>query len=55
MYYPLKENSMTLEIFLQTHSTTPLILAQGLGFIGSVMSLVVANAVNGNYMVAGVD
>jgi UDP-N-acetyl-D-mannosaminuronate dehydrogenase len=52
---PFKENSMTLEIFLQTHSTILHVLVQGLGFVGSVMSLVVANAVNGDYTVIGVD
>jgi nucleotide sugar dehydrogenase len=41
--------------FLQSHSNLPLVLVQGLGFVGSVMSLVVANAVNGDYAVLGVE
>jgi nucleotide sugar dehydrogenase len=46
---------MNLEMFLKSHSDTPVVVVQGLGFVGSVMSLVVANAVNGNYAVIGVD
>jgi nucleotide sugar dehydrogenase len=33
----------------------PVVVVQGLGFVGSVMSLVVANAINGKYAVIGVD
>ena len=33
----------------------PIIVVQGLGFVGSVMSLVCANAINGDYAVIGVD
>jgi UDP-N-acetyl-D-mannosaminuronate dehydrogenase len=41
--------------FLQSQRDKPVVLVQGLGFVGSVMSLVVANAVNGDYAVIGVD
>jgi nucleotide sugar dehydrogenase len=41
--------------FLRTHHASPVVLVQGLGFVGSVMSLVVANAVNGEYAVIGVE
>jgi nucleotide sugar dehydrogenase len=41
--------------FLQTQRDKPVALVQGLGFVGSVMSLVVANAINGDYAVIGVD
>jgi nucleotide sugar dehydrogenase len=34
---------------------TDIVLVQGLGFVGSVMSLVVANAINGNYAVIGIE
>lgn len=33
----------------------PVIAVQGLGFVGAVMSLVCANAINGDYSVIGVD
>jgi nucleotide sugar dehydrogenase len=41
--------------FLQTQRDKPVVLVQGLGFVGSVMSLVVANAINGDYAVIGVE
>jgi nucleotide sugar dehydrogenase len=44
-----------LQIFLQYHSENVFVLVQGLGFVGSVMSLVVANAINGDYAVIGID
>jgi nucleotide sugar dehydrogenase len=44
-----------LDEYLRRYSEFPVVLIQGLGFVGSVMSLVVANAVNGNYAVIGVD
>ncbi|MDR2094357.1 MAG: nucleotide sugar dehydrogenase [Treponema sp.] len=46
---------MTLSSFVHSHPDKQVVLVQGLGFVGSVMSLVVANAVNGNYAVIGVD
>jgi nucleotide sugar dehydrogenase len=46
---------MSLENFIKTHLSTPIVLVQGLGFVGSVMSLVVANAIDGDYAVIGVD
>jgi hypothetical protein len=50
-----QKNTASLENFLKTNQDASLILAQGLGFIGYVMSLVVANAINGGYAVIGVD
>jgi nucleotide sugar dehydrogenase len=41
--------------FLQSQRNKPVALVQGLGFVGSVMSLVVANAIKGDYAVIGVD
>jgi nucleotide sugar dehydrogenase len=46
---------MNIETFIKSHPGKPVVLVQGLGFVGSVMSLVVANAINGNYAVIGVD
>jgi nucleotide sugar dehydrogenase len=46
---------MLLESFLQINADVPRVLVQGLGFVGSVMSLVVANAINGDYAIIGVD
>jgi hypothetical protein len=34
---------MNLETFIKTHAGTLVVFVQGLGFVGSVMSLVVAN------------
>jgi nucleotide sugar dehydrogenase len=45
---------LSLKCFLQKHDF-PIVLIQGLGFVGSVMSLVVANAINGKYTVIGAD
>ena len=44
-----------LKSFLQNNSDRKIIAVQGLGFVGSVMSLVCANAVKGEYAVIGVD
>jgi len=41
--------------FIDKHKDNKIVLVQGLGFVGSVMSLVVANAVNGDYAVIGID
>jgi nucleotide sugar dehydrogenase len=46
---------LTLPVFVHSHQNNPVVLVQGLGFVGSVMSLVVANAIDGNYTVIGVD
>ncbi|GHU15237.1 NDP-sugar dehydrogenase [Spirochaetia bacterium] len=49
------KNIVSLKNFLRIKKNEPIVLVQGLGFVGSVMSLVVANAINGNYAVIGVD
>jgi len=46
---------MNLEAFIKKEKDKQIVLVQGLGFVGSVMSLVVANAINGNYAVIGID
>ena len=45
----------SLKEFIEEHPDKPIIVVQGLGFVGSVMSLVCANAINGDYAVIGVD
>ena len=44
-----------LEKFISSNSEKEVVLVQGLGFVGSVMSLVCANAIKGDYAVIGVD
>jgi len=46
---------MDLKTFIDKEKGKPIVLIQGLGFVGSVMSLVVANAINGDYAVIGID
>ena len=41
--------------FLDSNQNKPVILVQGLGFVGSVMSLVCANSLIRDYAVIGVD
>jgi hypothetical protein len=50
-----KEGFLTLQNFLETHRRAPVVVVQSLGFVGSVVSFVVANTINGNYTVIGVD
>jgi UDP-N-acetyl-D-glucosamine dehydrogenase len=45
----------TLDDFLATRPDKPVVAVQGLGFVGAVMSLVVANAKPVDYTVLGVD
>jgi UDP-N-acetyl-D-mannosaminuronate dehydrogenase len=45
----------SLNLFIQKNQNLPVVVVQGLGFVGSVMSLVVANSINGSYAVIGVD
>jgi nucleotide sugar dehydrogenase len=44
-----------LESFITKNSSCSVIAVQGLGFVGSVMSLVCANALSEDYLVLGVD
>jgi nucleotide sugar dehydrogenase len=46
---------MSLKDFIEAHLGVSIVLIQGLGFVGSVMSLVVANAINENYAVIGIE
>lgn len=49
------DDSADIEAFLERHPGKPVVVVQGLGFVGAVMSLVVANALAGEYAVIGVD
>jgi len=46
---------LNLNDFIKSAQKKEIIAVQGLGFVGSVMSLVCANAINGDYAVIGVD
>jgi len=46
---------MKLEKFISVNSSNTIVVVQGLGFVGSVMSLVCANPINGDYAVIGID
>ena len=46
---------MDVESFITQSSDNSVIAVQGLGFVGSVMSLVCANALSADYLVIGVD
>ena len=47
-----KEN---IDNFLDKHRKKKVIVIQGLGYVGAVMSVVCANAINDDYAVIGVD
>ena len=49
----LKNND--IDYFIKRNKNKEIIAVQGLGFVGAVMSLVCANAINGNYAVIGVE
>ena len=44
-----------IDSFLKLHAGKKIVVVQGLGFVGSVMALVVANALTEEYAVIGVD
>lgn len=44
-----------IDNFLKNHSDAKVVAVQGLGFVGAVMSLVVANSYKENYAVIGID
>jgi hypothetical protein len=49
------DDRTNIESFLKRNQGKPVIAVQGLGFVGSVMALVCANAHGANYSVIGVD
>ncbi|MEO1433926.1 MAG: nucleotide sugar dehydrogenase [Bacteroidota bacterium] len=56
--YPIPEpldDRQAIDDFLAKHEGKPVVVVQGLGFVGAVMSLVVGNALSEEYAVIGVD
>lgn len=56
--YPLPESGndqLGIDQFLSAHAGRKVVVVQGLGFVGSVMGLVVANAISEEYAVIGID
>jgi nucleotide sugar dehydrogenase len=49
------DDSLAIENFLSKNAAKKVIVVQGLGFVGAVMSLVCANALTEEYAVIGVD
>ena len=49
------DDSVSLNEFIKYHSESSVVVVQGLGFVGAVMSLVCANAIDKDYAVIGVD
>ena len=55
-YYPLSLLMLIgIKNFLSNHAEKKIIVIQGLGFVGAVMSLVCANAITEEYAVIGID
>ena len=52
---PLVERDNNLKQFLELNTDKKVVVVQGLGFVGTVMSLVIANNQNNEYAVIGVD
>ncbi|MBI5370435.1 MAG: nucleotide sugar dehydrogenase [Sphingobacteriales bacterium] len=51
----VKEDKAGIDAFIALHPGKKLVVVQGLGFVGSVMGLVVANALTEEYAVIGID
>ncbi len=49
------DHSKAIDDFVLKNKDKPIIVVQGLGFVGTAMSLVCANAINGDYAVIGID
>ena len=49
------DDSIKINEFIQNHNGKKVVVVQGLGFVGAVMSLVCANALTEEYAVIGVD
>jgi UDP-N-acetyl-D-mannosaminuronate dehydrogenase len=48
-------DKLVIDIFISKNKRKKVVAIQGLGFVGSVMALVCANAVSGDYVVIGFD
>ena len=51
----INEDKESIDLFLEANLGKKIIVVQGLGFVGAVMSLVCANSVKEDYAVIGVD
>lgn len=51
----VKEDRAGIDAFIALHPGKKVVVVQGLGFVGSVMGLVVANALTEEYAVIGID
>lgn len=49
------DDKFALNKFISHNKDKPVVVIQGLGFVGAVMSLVCANSIKGDYAVIGVD
>lgn len=49
------DDSASLDEFIKNNAKNPVVVVQGLGFVGAVMSLVCANAIDKDYAVIGID
>ncbi len=49
------DDRSNIDVFLEKNSEKKIIVVQGLGFVGAVMSIVCANSNNNNYAVIGID
>ena len=49
------DDSIHIKNFLSKNNNKPVVMVQGLGFVGAVMSIVCANAINTEYAVIGID
>jgi UDP-N-acetyl-D-glucosamine dehydrogenase len=49
------DDKKEIDLFLELNKNKKVIVVQGLGFVGAVMSLVCANALNEEYAVIGID
>jgi len=49
------DDILNIDLFLNKNNLKPVVAVQGLGFVGAVMSIVCANALNEEYAVIGVD
>ena len=49
------DDKSRIDNFLEANKSKKVIVIQGLGFVGTVMSLIVANALTEEYAVIGID
>ena len=52
---PIKNDTKNIDLFLERNSDHKVVVVQGLGFVGTVMSIVCANSETEKYAVLGLD